>query len=98
MRIPLTLTLAAMAAIPAHAEPERCGDRATITDRLKSGYGEEFAGGGLRNSESIYEVWMSAESGTWTILMTRPDGKSCVMAAGTNWRESLPAKPAGIPG
>lgn len=98
MRILTALTLAVALAVPAHAETQSCADRDTITERLTSGYGEKFAGGGLRNSDSIYEVWMSDDSGTWTILMTKPDGTSCVMAAGTNWREALPEKVAGIPG
>ena len=99
MRKTIAATLVALAAVPASAEETKnCADRTTITERLTSGYGEKFAGGGLRNAESIFEVWMSDDSGTWTILMTSPDGQSCVMAAGTNWREALPEKAAGIPG
>ena len=95
------ITLAALAALlPGMAAAQaNCADRAEITDRLAEKYGETFAGGGLRSSNAIYEVWFSAEKGTWTILMTRPDGKSCVMAAGTDWREALPSERiAGIPG
>ncbi len=99
MRILLALTLAAAAALPAQAQTvNNCADRAKITERLTSGYGEKFAGGGLRNADSIFEVWMSDDSGTWTILMTRPDGTACVMAAGTDWRVALPGAPEGIPG
>ena len=76
-----------------------CAERDAVTDRLKTKYGEHFAGGGLRNAKAIFEVWMSEEQGTWTILMTTPDGKSCVMASGTDWRDALPTtEPAGIPG
>ncbi|MEM9043485.1 MAG: hypothetical protein AAGC81_02235 [Pseudomonadota bacterium] len=64
-----------------------CGDRVQIVERLKSVYGETMSGGGLRNSSSIFEVWRSLESGTWTILMTQPNGVTCVMAAGTDWRD-----------
>jgi hypothetical protein len=100
MRTTLAMTLAAVTvAAPAFAENAgRCAERTAITERLKSGYGEQYVGGGLRNAESIFEVWQSAEHGTWTILMTLPDGRSCVMAAGTNWRDSLPEQAAGIPG
>ena len=77
-----------------------CAQRDLVVSKLEGGYGETFAGGGLRDSNAIYEVWFSEERGTWTILLTRPDGVTCVMASGTNWREALPAtkKPAGIPG
>ncbi len=90
--------LAASVATAQANELKNCADRTTVTTRLTDKFGEEFAGGGLRNAESIFEVWMSEDSGTWTIIMTRPDGKSCVMAAGTNWREALPQEPKGIPG
>jgi len=76
-----------------------CAARDKVVGKLSSGYGETFAGGGLQNSNRIYEVWLSEEKGTWTILMTRPDGSTCVMASGTHWREGLPAKaiPKGTP-
>ncbi|MCV6594367.1 MAG: hypothetical protein OIF48_15545 [Silicimonas sp.] len=74
-----------------------CADRDAVVDRLEVKYGESFSGGGIRNEKSIYEVWMSEENGTWTILLTRADGKSCIVASGTDWRDGLKV-PAGIPG
>lgn len=92
------LTVAAvLAPIAGHAQ-QFCAARDTITKKLVSGYGERYTGGGLRNASSIFEIWMSEEKGTWTILMTTPDGRSCVMASGTDWREDLPTQPAGVPG
>ncbi len=68
-----------------------CAARDSVIQKLESGYGETFAGGGLQNSSSIFEVWHSEEKGTWTILLTRADGTSCIMASGTNWRAALPS-------
>ncbi|MEM9708382.1 MAG: hypothetical protein AAF871_06270 [Pseudomonadota bacterium] len=77
-----------------------CADRDRVVERLASGYGESFQGGGLQSESKVFEVWFSEEKGTWTILMTRADGTSCVMAAGTNWRAPLPSDKlkTGIPG
>lgn len=76
-----------------------CFDRDDLVANLETKYGETFAGGGLQNAESIMEIWSSQEKGTWTVLMTRADGKSCIMATGTNWRDPGDVKlPAGIPG
>ena len=97
-RLSAVLTLAALVVPAAAAAQQQCADRSVVTERLEVNYGETFAGGGLRNSESIFEVWMSEESGTWTIIMTTPNGQSCVMAAGTDWRKALPNAPKGIPG
>lgn len=79
-----------------HAQTN-CAARDLVVDRLEGKYGENFSGGGIRNETSIYEVWMSEEKGTWTILMTRADGLSCIVASGTDWRPGLKV-PAGIPG
>ncbi len=97
-----TLGLAATAltvTTPAFAQ-QFCADRSIVTDRLQANYGESFAGGGVRNEKSIFEVWMSEEKGTWTILMTMADGRTCVMASGTDWRVAMPSDmtPPGIPG
>lgn len=75
----------------AHAQ-SNCAARDKVISKLEAGYGETFAGGGLQNSQRIYEVWFSAEKGTWTILMTRADGSTCIMASGTHWREGLPGQ------
>ena len=54
MRTLMALSLAMATALPAHAEEaDNCAERTTITERLTSGYGEKFAGGGLRNADSI---------------------------------------------
>jgi len=99
MRTLKTLLVVAAATFPAAAIAQNhCADREVVTKQLAAKYGETFAGGGLRNSDAIFEVWKSAEHGTWTIIMTMPNGKSCVMAAGTDWRDGLPEMPAGIPG
>ena len=81
------------------AQPS-CAEREFVVQKLTSGYGESFQGGGLQSENKIFEVWFSEEKGTWTILMTSAEGVSCVMASGTNWREAIPADkvPAGIPG
>jgi len=77
-----------------------CAERDKVVERLATGYGESFQGGGLQSEEQVIEVWFSEEDGTWTILLTRAEGTSCVMASGTNWRQPLPSDKlkAGIPG
>ncbi|MDA8585818.1 hypothetical protein N9L47_06040 [Rhodobacteraceae bacterium] len=101
--MPWKKTLVATAVTAAVLVPEavqaqaNCGNRDSVVDKLSGKYGESFSGGGLQNADHLFEVWLSEEKGTWTILMTRADGTSCIMAAGTNWRDGLKI-PAGIPG
>lgn len=80
-------TLGAPASVSAQGMP--CGPRSDIVEKLLDVYGENFSGGGLHNDSAVYEVWTSDDAGTWTILLTRPDGTSCVMAAGTDWLPQL---------
>lgn len=98
-RILVGLTLLA-ACLPTTLNAQsNCAARDTVVQKLETGYGESFAGGGLQNAKSVFEVWFSEEKGTWTILMTRSDGTSCIMASGTNWREGVSGvkKPEGTP-
>ncbi len=94
------MTVLACVWTSAAAAQSNCADRDSVIARLEEGYGERFAGGGLQNSQRIFEIWLSEDKGTWTILMTRADGKSCIMASGTNWRDGDPTIniPKGIPG
>jgi hypothetical protein len=97
-RILTSLTLLA-AVLPTTIQAQAaCAERDMVVEKLEGRYGEAFAGGGLQSSSSVFEVWFSEEKGTWTILMTRPNGLSCIMASGTNWREAGPSlrTPAGI--
>jgi len=42
-------------------------------------------------STSVYAQGVfSSEAGAWTILVTRPDGLSCVAAAGRAWENIKP--------
>ena len=76
-----------------------CAERDRVVQSLETGYGEAFGGGGMQNAERVFEVWFNQEKGTWTILMTKSDGKSCIMTSGTNWREGTDlVAPKGIPG
>ena len=80
---------AAALAPPAQAQAN-CAMRDSIIERLETRYGEALTGGGLRNEMQVVEVWASAKTGTWTVLVTRADGIACIMASGTNWHETEP--------
>ncbi len=79
-------------ATPANAQAV-CGDRNEIVSRLESGYNEKVSALGLAGNGGVVELYTS-QKGSWTLLMTQPNGMSCLIAAGENW-ESIPdRKPA----
>jgi hypothetical protein len=89
----------AIQALPAAGGPAFCAERGKIAERLTAKYSEQLVGGGMQNANGLIEVWTTSTGNTWTILMTRADGISCVMATGTNWYSQDPeVAPAGIAG
>ena len=62
-----------------------CAQRDMIVERLASKYGESRQSAGLNQNNGMVEVFASEETGTWTILVTMPNGISCLMAAGKAW-------------
>ena len=75
-----------------------CGQRTSILERLSSQYGETRRGMGLGANNGIVEVFASDETGTWTITVTMPDGRMCLVASGESYEDSMdPLKTSGIP-
>ncbi len=79
--------------LPAAADFLACGPHAEIVKELETRYEERQQGIGLASNGAVIEVFTSA-TGSWTILMTFPNGQSCTLAAGEGW-QSIPATPMG---
>ncbi len=62
-----------------------CGERDKIITQLQSKYQESHRASGLETDTKMVEIWTSKDSGTWTILITKANGVTCVAAAGKNW-------------
>jgi len=77
-------------ALPNSSEATVCTTHEFMTDRLKKRYSEEPVSMGLSSNGGVMEVYAS-EEGTWTLIITRPDGTSCLIDAGEYW-EDLPKK------
>jgi hypothetical protein len=70
---------AALAQVP-------CGERAKIVGWLGINYKEAPVATGLSNKGALVEVLSSADGETWTILITKPDGISCIVDTGQAWQ------------
>lgn len=79
----------AFAAPAAHAEPRTCAQREKVVARLAERFGETLQSIGLQSAEGMVEVYASEATGTWTILLSRPDGATCLLAAGEAWETRL---------
>lgn len=75
--------------------PRTCGPRDAVVQRLADGYGETRHFVGLGSNTAMFEVFASADTGSWTFLVTWPSGVSCLVASGQSFEtvvEALPAK------
>jgi hypothetical protein len=72
---------------PTQAHPLLCNTRESLIDKLQNRYSENLVGIGLASSGSVFELMVSDEFGTWTLLYTTPDGIGCVVATGEVWSQ-----------
>jgi len=89
------LALSAPQSAPAET-PRTCAAHTQVVERLAERYGETLQSMGMHSNNGLLEIYASEETGTWTILVTSPDGTSCLVAAGQMWEAD--AKPLVKPG
>jgi hypothetical protein len=81
---------------PAYAQnPAQCGPRAAVVKSLGEKYSETRRAIGISANNMVMEVFAAADSGTWTITVTTPQGVTCLVASGQGYEavvEELPAK------
>ncbi|WP_224813692.1 hypothetical protein [Hasllibacter sp. MH4015] len=71
-----------------------CAQRDLVLAQLTDRYGEQRHGMGLAPNNRIVEIYVSEETGSWTIILTNADGTTCLMAAGQHFEAVAPV-PAG---
>ncbi len=88
MRIIFSLIAASvlfLSASSANAE-QICAPRDRAVMQLEKQFGEMVSGRGLAaNGKRMIELLVS-ENGSWTMLISGPNERSCVMASGENWQ------------
>lgn len=77
------LVFSLLLSFPAFSQ-NMCGERHVVVRMLYEEYGETVQSVGLAGNR-ILETYASEDTGTWTILMTMPDGVSCLMASGSHY-------------
>lgn len=88
---------AVVAAAPARALTA-CGERGPILTALAQKYEEARRAYGLMGQSGLVELYVS-RAGTWTVVVSSPGGRACIVAAGHSWEMlplPLPGKGAGL--
>ena len=72
-----------------------CGERSRFLTHLAENFNEAPSAMGVTASGRVLEV-LTSKSGTWTILITHPNGITCMATAGQAWEnvERLAEGPA----
>ncbi len=82
----------ALVLIPtAAAAQEICDERAGILEVLAERHGETPVAMGIDTAGNLVEV-LASKQGTWTFLITKPGGETCLAGTGDGWRRLRPTK------
>lgn len=69
-----------------------CGPRKDVVTQLRESFGEVPTAIALTDFGTLLDLLVSP-AGTWTILVTTPNGMGCVLATGRHWEAiTAPAK------
>ncbi len=74
-----------LSAQPANAQ-QVCAPHEKAALQLEEKFDEQVIGRGLTpNGKAMFELFVS-ESGSWTVIVSEPSGRSCVVAIGESWQ------------
>ena len=79
---------------PANAQVV-CAERAHVLEHLGKKFSESPVAMGMAANGGVMEVLSTDDGNTWTVVITMPDGKTCMLLSGENW-EALPHLPASL--
>ncbi len=77
--------------------PTHCATRSEILKQLSSIYREAPVAVGIADNGSLLEVLAANDGATWSVLVTRSNGMSCVMLSGQDWQSKPAQSLAGLP-
>lgn len=72
----------------AAAEESRCASREELRSTLEQRFAEAPVAAGKADHNAVVELFADIDGATWTIVVTGPNGQSCILTTGTDWRPS----------
>ena len=68
------------------AQNSTCDQRKRVIGHLADKYHEAPVAIGVTNAGGLVEVLSTGDGQTWTIIVSNPDGMTCLLATGEGWR------------
>ena len=87
----LAAQLVAAGPASAQAGGPRCAPRAQVVDMLQGRSGETRRAIGLTSGAAVMELYASDTGGRWSLVLTMPNGLSCLIGAGTGFEAEMAA-------
>jgi hypothetical protein len=88
------IVLASMGVPGAASAQQLCAEHADVVKQLDARHAEAPVAFGITANGGVIEVFSTGDGSTWTMVLTTPDGTTCMLAAGEAW-ETLPSLMAG---
>ena len=82
----ITLALLASAGLASADQQPFCDTQANFLARFAKKYQETPTAVGITSKGGLIQVLTTTTGNTWTIVITTPQGMTCVVTAGENWR------------
>jgi hypothetical protein len=102
LRIGLGLSLIGLVSIGmsfnvAAQQNGRCLPHDEMLKHLSQQFKEKPVAMGVSDNGSLLELFATPDGATWTALVTRPNGVSCVVMSGDTWQYTPPQTLANLP-
>jgi hypothetical protein len=81
----------------AFAQMQQCAPYAILATHLADRCGEAVIFQGQTSETAIMQLWLNAETGTWTVVYMMADAPACMVSSGQGG-ESVTPPPAGTEG
>ncbi|MEM9438788.1 MAG: hypothetical protein AAGA15_17305 [Pseudomonadota bacterium] len=85
-----------LAAGPSVSQTANCAARETVIERLASRYGESRQSVGMAANQTLMEVYANAGTGSWSLLVTLPNGNTCLVASGNSYEAMAEVSPSAM--
>ena len=82
----VSLGLLLQTAGPVKAQPV-CMSRDVLREELHKQFAEAPTAGAIANNGAFVQLFANRDRSSWTLVMTRPGGTSCVLVAGEDWNQ-----------
>ena len=91
MRLLLASVLV-LAVSPVMAQEPPCGPTGAIEKHIAEKFGESVVGAGITTAGVMF-ITAKPETGSFTVMLRGPDGRTCILSGGTGWASVDADKP-----